>query len=281
MIFDDYIWDKLNKKYFTPKPVIDSFIYLYTPYLDVIHMGRQAFVQKRTPEMYEKPLVSINVLFDRFNELSYKKLFKIISSNKITDIPTQELIPLKITNNIDMYKLLKLGADDPDVNNFILKKFKNILNSSQEFKNMFYMNDFIKKYTSTYEHFSFFNTRGIKHIRVLNTTFVKTENSAQTLNKLNNFDGNLQYVLHLKNANWGQKSFEVESSLQNPEGSYDYVQMRTYNSKQIKTFIKIVKNTFHFIKLNNYCRHDANISDQYKYCHAIMFANLVFGISIQ
>lgn len=281
MIFDDYIWGKLNKKYFTPKPAIDSFIYLYTPYLDVIHPGRQMFVQKRSPDKYEKPLISINVLFDRFNDLGYKKLFKTIDSSAIKPIKPEKIIPLKLTNDVDLYKLLKLGADDPDVNSLIMKKFSRILNSDKEFKNMFYMNKFIKKYASTYEVFSFFDTSGIKNIRLLNTTFVRTENTGNTLNKLNNFHGKIDYILHLKNANWGKRQFEPDVNLHSPEGSYDFIQIRTYNSKQIKTFIKIVKNTFHIIKLNNFCRHEAKVLDQYKYCHATMFANLVFGISIQ
>ncbi len=55
MIFDDYIWDKLKPVYFTPKPAIDAFLYLYKPEMKVLQKSRQVIVEKLDCKDFEKP----------------------------------------------------------------------------------------------------------------------------------------------------------------------------------------------------------------------------------
>ena len=55
MIFDDYVWDKLKPAYFTPKPAIDAFLYLFKPELKVLQKLRQVIVEKLDCEDFEKP----------------------------------------------------------------------------------------------------------------------------------------------------------------------------------------------------------------------------------
>lgn len=53
MIFDDYRWNKLTPRYFTPKVAIDAFISIMQPEGEVIHMDRQVFFRKK--EKFEVP----------------------------------------------------------------------------------------------------------------------------------------------------------------------------------------------------------------------------------
>jgi predicted O-methyltransferase YrrM len=56
MIFDDYIWDKIEQEFFRPKMAIDAFIDIMAPELMVVFKSRQVFVQKRKRDQFEKPI---------------------------------------------------------------------------------------------------------------------------------------------------------------------------------------------------------------------------------
>lgn len=55
MIFDDYIWDKIEQEYFRPKMAIDAFLEIMQPELALVHQKRQVFVEKRLRSKYETP----------------------------------------------------------------------------------------------------------------------------------------------------------------------------------------------------------------------------------
>lgn len=65
LIFDDYIWNKLSPAYYTPKPAIDSFVYLYKDEVKILKVERQFYLQKIKPT--RKPYLTL--LNDKLTEL--------------------------------------------------------------------------------------------------------------------------------------------------------------------------------------------------------------------
>jgi predicted O-methyltransferase YrrM len=59
IIFDDYLWDKIKPKYYTPKPAIDAFISIFEPYIKVLHVERQVFVEKLDSKDYKPAVVEL------------------------------------------------------------------------------------------------------------------------------------------------------------------------------------------------------------------------------
>lgn len=60
IIFDDYLWDKIKPDFFTPKPAIDAFLYIYKPYIELLHKARQVFIKKLDNTRQIKPFVEVS-----------------------------------------------------------------------------------------------------------------------------------------------------------------------------------------------------------------------------
>lgn len=46
--FDDYMWGDQPKPFLSPKAAIDSFLLIFTDYVEVIHSGYQVYIRKHT-----------------------------------------------------------------------------------------------------------------------------------------------------------------------------------------------------------------------------------------
>lgn len=46
LIFDDYLWEKLQPAIFTPKPAIDSILKIYKDVIEVLYSGYQVIIEK-------------------------------------------------------------------------------------------------------------------------------------------------------------------------------------------------------------------------------------------
>lgn len=58
VVFDDYRWADLEQEFFRPRLAIDSFIRAYAPELRVIHIERQAYVQKLDKSKWITPTLN-------------------------------------------------------------------------------------------------------------------------------------------------------------------------------------------------------------------------------
>jgi predicted O-methyltransferase YrrM len=56
MIFDDYRWDIFVQEFFRPKLAIDAFLGIFKSELLILQIERQAFVKKRAPSAFLKPV---------------------------------------------------------------------------------------------------------------------------------------------------------------------------------------------------------------------------------
>lgn len=179
MIFDDYMWDKLNKDYFCPKVAIDSFNYIFTPQLDILFKGYQCIVRKKKMHGYEKPesgelykliddanyfkFYEFDVIFDdvidgdnfeynlrmeklpnddKLKQITYKEL------NLISDKIEQFFNVLVDCDKVEIYNFYHLfNVEEPFdvINNTLVKKFKKEINNANLFKNIKYFNIFVKK----------------------------------------------------------------------------------------------------------------------------------------
>ena len=53
IIFDDYLWNKLKPDIFTPKPAIDSFLYIFSDELNLLYKGYQLICKRVKPKFKE------------------------------------------------------------------------------------------------------------------------------------------------------------------------------------------------------------------------------------
>jgi predicted O-methyltransferase YrrM len=70
LIFDDYLWEKLEPALFTPKPAIDSILEIYKDIIDILYIGYQVIIQKVPPKFKAKK--SVRTIISGFSDLLQK-----------------------------------------------------------------------------------------------------------------------------------------------------------------------------------------------------------------
>ena len=123
LIFDDYLWDKLNKDYFKPKIAIDSFIHIYKPQLKTLYSGYQYIIKKINKNNYEKPeLEDYYKLLDEINSYSLSNVWNELNIENNDKLKYD----LKLLNKPEIY-INRYGNSDEFKE--LLKKHNNELNS--------------------------------------------------------------------------------------------------------------------------------------------------------
>jgi len=70
IIFDDYLWEKLEPSLFTPKPAIDSVLEIYKDVIDILYVGYQVIIQKVPPKFSARK--TVRTVISGFSDLLNK-----------------------------------------------------------------------------------------------------------------------------------------------------------------------------------------------------------------
>ena len=156
IIFDDYLWQKLEPIIFTPKPAIDSILNIFKDELDVLYVGYQVIAKrvnvKFLPKQTDKTIIDgfINLLnkywidndikeygiiFNLKELPTIKPVYDDFKNIKIRKLDSIEIFK-KLNLNHLMFKYLKLSELYDEIknkqNNFIqINKLKKIYDLSQ------------------------------------------------------------------------------------------------------------------------------------------------------
>jgi len=107
LIFDDYLWDKIEGDHFRPKIAIDTFVHVYKTQLKTLYFGWQVIIQKRLIDEFNKPVpTKFYDLMNRLNNYNIPNLLCILEEN-----PKKININLNFTNKKLLYKK-ELGFND-------------------------------------------------------------------------------------------------------------------------------------------------------------------------
>ena len=132
IIFDDYLWSKLEPNIFTPKPAIDAILNIHSDELEILYSGYQVIVKKT--ELKFKPKVKDETIIYELNEsLNYywknTEMKEILTLFNLKDIPEINIKTEKITNikfrhieNINLFS--KLNINELMYKYYILKDIK-------------------------------------------------------------------------------------------------------------------------------------------------------------
>lgn len=100
LIFDDYLWDKIEGDHFRPKIAIDTFVHVYKTQLKTLYFGWQVIIQKRLIDEFNKPVpTKYYDLMNRLNKYNISNLLCILE-----ETPKNININLNITDKKILYK---------------------------------------------------------------------------------------------------------------------------------------------------------------------------------
>jgi len=92
IIFDDYLWEKLEPSLFTPKPAIDSVLEIYKDVIDILYVGYQVIIQKVPPKFSARK--TVRTVISGFSDL-LNKFWKENSARIILELTNQKLPELQ------------------------------------------------------------------------------------------------------------------------------------------------------------------------------------------
>jgi hypothetical protein len=94
LIFDDYLWEKLEPGLFTPKPAIDSILEIYKDVIDILYVGYQVIIQKVLPKFNAKK--TVRTVISGFSDL-LNTFWKENSARIILELTHQKLPELQFS----------------------------------------------------------------------------------------------------------------------------------------------------------------------------------------
>ena len=165
VIFDDYLWQKLEPIIFTPKPAIDSILNIFKDELTVLYMGYQVIAKKVNlkffPKQTDRTIIDGFIsLLDKYwfdNDIKQNNILLTLKElPKIKPVYTEfENVKIREIDGIDIFKKLNLE-------NFMYK-YTPLKDVHQELKNKskntIMINDLVKLYdASAFGKYTLFNT---------------------------------------------------------------------------------------------------------------------------
>ena len=286
VIFDDYIWTKLHKPYFTPKPAIDSFLYLYKPQIKVIHIARQVFIQKIPFEQFEKPFLSISGINDNFNQYSYQSLLKVFNLRNYSQVKKKinslELSLQSLENNpqLDLFDFLHTDLQNIETKPLLFQKYV------QKMKGLKKVIKFLEQYNinlyfTTYEQLSLIKYP--KKCNILSTTYTQINNpSKRQLLKLSSLSGtSLNKLVYLRSKNIGGPRDLGQTETTFLTDGTQIIKSFLYSRRNIEYLQKQLNTKFEIIRLIPFCIYKMQRKNYLKYCLKTMYANLILGFNFQ
>jgi len=94
LIFDDYLWEKLEPALFTPRPAIDSILEMYKDIIDILYVGYQVIIQKVPPKFSARK--SVRTVISGFSDL-LNKFWKENSARIILDLTYEPISEIQFS----------------------------------------------------------------------------------------------------------------------------------------------------------------------------------------
>jgi hypothetical protein len=94
IIFDDYLWEKLEPALFTPKPAIDSVLEIYKDVIDILYVGYQVIIQKVPPKFSARK--TVRTVISGFSDL-LNKFWKENSARIILDLKYEPISEIQFS----------------------------------------------------------------------------------------------------------------------------------------------------------------------------------------
>jgi predicted O-methyltransferase YrrM len=165
VIFDDYLWQKLEPIIFTPKPAIDSILNIFKDQLNILYMGYQVIAKKVDPKFFPKQ--TEKTIIDGFISLIDKYWFDnnikeqniLLNLKELPDIKPVyidfEKIQIREIDGIEIFYTLNLER--------FMFKYTPLRDVHEELKNKtknsLKINDLVKIFAvSEFDKYTLFNT---------------------------------------------------------------------------------------------------------------------------
>ena len=147
VIFDDYLWQKLEPAIFTPKPAIDSILNIFKDELTVLNMGYQVIAKKVNlkflPKQTEKTIVDgfISLLNKYWHEFDVKNYIILLQSKELPKFEPE------YTNSRDLSSDIEIKKKEDNL--FIKYNLKHLIYKYCDVK--YLMNDLVYKDKKKFE----------------------------------------------------------------------------------------------------------------------------------
>lgn len=241
VIFDDYLWQKLEPIIFTPKPAIDSILNIFKDEMTVLYMGYQVIAKrvnlKFFPKQTDKTIIDGFIsLIDKYwfdNDIKEQNI--LLNLKELPDIKPVyedfEKIQIREIDGIEIFQKLNLER--------FMYKYTPLRDVHEELKNKtknsLKINHLVKIFAvSEFDKYTLFNTISSEKIRDINISYNNSKSSntrtkvytGSNISTVDTFYKNQSIILH-------NKELQI---------NFIHVKDFIYNKENINNLLEKVKN---------------------------------------